>query len=540
MGFFNRAFRFIEAIRFIGLPIILACLLSLTAGCGGGGGDSAAPVPVVGNIEILEKAAKAKAQNVFPPAEYAIFEAKLGAVSKDPSYEGILTKMNLALDNFNNAEASAPGAAGSVKQAVEQMRTQYTGILGDITHEAQAAFLNAGIGWSRSALGGAAGSLQAKTGGVEGKISVNFKGGSGQEITYDFLNFSKADINLTQCTAAGGVSLDAGAASGLLPGVDLDSLLTEKWIFGFEKGDSHKGGPSAGLQGPGGITRLLGSGLGIADAFGIWNSVNASCSPLACPATVSLDPGRKYGMWYAVGGTVSGKPMFGVGGGLGGAGSSNCMSEATGSANFTDASLPEEIRYLQAGIATAADLLTSSNTSGAGVGFRNPAAATALLYGVYYNALLINPPDTIKPTVSVLSPINNDILTGNIIIQVSSSDNTAVSEIRVWTADAGFADNRIFEGNSRTETINFVWNSTGYPAGAKQTIYARAYDLSGNFAETSVDIIVGPVGKYAVSRHAAKAPSFISMMSTQKSACLKQANAAGRYPFAGHFIRRPS
>ncbi|MCH8907525.1 MAG: hypothetical protein IH840_10585 [Candidatus Heimdallarchaeota archaeon] len=90
--------------------------------------------------------------------------------------------------------------------------------------------------------------------------------------------------------------------------------------------------------------------------------------------------------------------------------------------------------------------------------------------------------DGINPSVSISSPLNGATVSGTTSISVSASDNVGVSYTRyridsgTWTTDS-------------TSPYSWSWDTTGVSNGA-HTINVEAYDAAGNFASTSLSIMV--------------------------------------------------
>jgi hypothetical protein len=96
-----------------------------------------------------------------------------------------------------------------------------------------------------------------------------------------------------------------------------------------------------------------------------------------------------------------------------------------------------------------------------------------------------------KPTVSITSPTNNSSVSkGTVSISVSATDDIGIQKIQVWTLDASYSDNKTFSGSNKTETATFTWNTSSYASGSNQTLYARAYDTSGNYSDTSIAVLI--------------------------------------------------
>lgn len=89
--------------------------------------------------------------------------------------------------------------------------------------------------------------------------------------------------------------------------------------------------------------------------------------------------------------------------------------------------------------------------------------------------------DIIAPTVSIDSQINNMVLRGNITVSVTAADDatgTGIDRVELYANDE-------FKAVSNSAPYTLIWNS-GLDTDAPYTVYARAYDKSGNFTNSSI------------------------------------------------------
>lgn len=90
--------------------------------------------------------------------------------------------------------------------------------------------------------------------------------------------------------------------------------------------------------------------------------------------------------------------------------------------------------------------------------------------------------DSVNPTVTISAPADNPYswTSGNLSIQVSATDNVAISKIELYIND----------GLVLTQTassVSAIWSYNNAPAGT-YILKAKSYDTSGNTAETSITI----------------------------------------------------
>lgn len=91
-------------------------------------------------------------------------------------------------------------------------------------------------------------------------------------------------------------------------------------------------------------------------------------------------------------------------------------------------------------------------------------------------------PDTAEPSVSILSPIKLSTVSGATVIQISATDNVAVTMIKCFV-------NGALIGATSSAAADFPWDTTQYANGS-YTIMAQAVDAAGNSAVVSTSGIV--------------------------------------------------
>ncbi len=100
---------------------------------------------------------------------------------------------------------------------------------------------------------------------------------------------------------------------------------------------------------------------------------------------------------------------------------------------------------------------------------------------------IIDPPDTIAPTVSIVNPRHGDTVSRTVSISLGAADNVGVTQLSCYV------DGRLV-GTGNGEQLNCSWNTRKEAAGT-HTLSAMAMDAAGNRAETSIQVIVDGTGK---------------------------------------------
>lgn len=88
-----------------------------------------------------------------------------------------------------------------------------------------------------------------------------------------------------------------------------------------------------------------------------------------------------------------------------------------------------------------------------------------------------NPTDSIPPSCELLSPDNNEEITGIYVIKTESSDNIGISKVEFYVDGKKI-------GETKSYPYNFSWNSAALKNGG-YVLYAAAFDMSGNKTESS-------------------------------------------------------
>ncbi len=92
-----------------------------------------------------------------------------------------------------------------------------------------------------------------------------------------------------------------------------------------------------------------------------------------------------------------------------------------------------------------------------------------------------NSSDTVAPTVTITSPGNNSIITGNINVSAQAADNVGVTKMEL------LIDGKL-KATSTASTLNYAWNIKGLKSGS-HTLQVNTYDAAGNIGTTSVSVI---------------------------------------------------
>jgi subtilisin family serine protease len=90
--------------------------------------------------------------------------------------------------------------------------------------------------------------------------------------------------------------------------------------------------------------------------------------------------------------------------------------------------------------------------------------------------------DSTAPTVAITNPTDGQIITGKTRIVVLASDDSEISKVEI------FIDGTL-KSTLTGSTYEYNWNPKG-ASGGTHTISSVATDISGNFAETSIDVIL--------------------------------------------------
>lgn len=110
-----------------------------------------------------------------------------------------------------------------------------------------------------------------------------------------------------------------------------------------------------------------------------------------------------------------------------------------------------------------------------GAGRVNAGAAVEL-------ALLSEEPIDIAPTVSLITPVEGEFVTGDVRIQIAASDDIGIAEV-VLSVDGAEV------GRMTSAPYEVVWDSTTVANGAV-TLTAQAFDTAGNMTSTSQDVFI--------------------------------------------------
>lgn len=91
--------------------------------------------------------------------------------------------------------------------------------------------------------------------------------------------------------------------------------------------------------------------------------------------------------------------------------------------------------------------------------------------------------DLVAPTVSISSPAGGAVVSGSSSVAVAAADNVGVAKVELYI-------NGVIYGVYTTAPYTFTWNTLSYANGL-YTLYAKAYDTSGNVTQSaSVSVTV--------------------------------------------------
>lgn len=199
-------------------------------------------------------------------------------------------------------------------------------------------------------------------------------------------------------------------------------------------------------------------------------------SMIAVSATTSTDARASFSSYGAFVGLAA--PGAGIyttvkGGGYGGVNGTSFSSPITAavaalvmSANTSLS--PDQVQNIL--FSTAVDLGTPGRDIYYGYGRVNAAAAVAA-------AVALPPPDAIAPNVAIASPLANSTVSGLVPVNVTASDNMAVTRVDLKV-------NNTVVASDSTGPFAFSWDSNGVANGINSLV-AIAYDAAGNAATSS-------------------------------------------------------
>lgn len=90
--------------------------------------------------------------------------------------------------------------------------------------------------------------------------------------------------------------------------------------------------------------------------------------------------------------------------------------------------------------------------------------------------------DTIAPQVSILSPANNNKVSGKVTIKASATDNIAVTRMELYIDGA-------LKTSVTTGSLTYVWNVTKGVSAGSHIIIVKGYDAKGNIGTASITVI---------------------------------------------------
>ena len=90
--------------------------------------------------------------------------------------------------------------------------------------------------------------------------------------------------------------------------------------------------------------------------------------------------------------------------------------------------------------------------------------------------------DTTKPSISILSPVNGDLLSGSVTISTEASDNVGVSKVEFYIDDVLVSTDIDSPFSYELDTFSL--------SNAAHTIMATAYDAANNKQSDSISVTV--------------------------------------------------
>ena len=85
--------------------------------------------------------------------------------------------------------------------------------------------------------------------------------------------------------------------------------------------------------------------------------------------------------------------------------------------------------------------------------------------------------DIVPPTVSIISPVNNQTVSGNIDFTVNASDAGGIAKVEFYI-------DSVFYGAKDAAPYSLSWNALDIPE-KTYTLFAQAYDIAGNETQSS-------------------------------------------------------
>ena len=92
-------------------------------------------------------------------------------------------------------------------------------------------------------------------------------------------------------------------------------------------------------------------------------------------------------------------------------------------------------------------------------------------------------PDTIAPLLSISNPADQAVVSDTVTIAVYAYDNDEIDTVELY-----LNDEIIFSG-SEGDTIFYKWNTNVFPEDQLNTIWAYAYDVTGNYNQTNTIMV---------------------------------------------------
>jgi chitinase len=101
--------------------------------------------------------------------------------------------------------------------------------------------------------------------------------------------------------------------------------------------------------------------------------------------------------------------------------------------------------------------------------------------------------DTVKPTVSISTPVNNATVSGTVSVKAIAGDNVGVTRVE-------FVINGAWKATVRKPPYSFSWNTTT-AANGSSNLTATAWDAAGNAGRSDIKVTVNNQSKVTSSRN---------------------------------------
>jgi hypothetical protein len=94
---------------------------------------------------------------------------------------------------------------------------------------------------------------------------------------------------------------------------------------------------------------------------------------------------------------------------------------------------------------------------------------------------VVNIPEMVSPTTSIVTPVSNASVSGTVTINVSAIDNVGVTKVEYYV-------NGVVQDSATSSPYVFSWNSASLSSGS-YTLIAKAYDAAGNVGQSNSVVV---------------------------------------------------